>query len=64
MGTIDRTGHKLYYYLMSFNVPIYKTINGAEKKRRREAEQREWESKNGPVLVRKIEKAFEEYEND
>jgi hypothetical protein len=49
---------------MSFNVPIYKTISGASKKRQREAEQQEWESKNGPVLVRKIEKAFEEYQND
>lgn len=49
---------------MTFNVPIYKTINGAEKKRRREAEQKQWESQNGPVLVTKIEKAFEEYKND
>ena len=50
--------------MSSFNVPVYKTISGADKKRRREAEQQEWESKNGPVLVRKIEKAFEEYKND
>jgi hypothetical protein len=49
---------------MSFNVPKYKTITGAERKRQREREQNEWESKNGPVLVKKIEKAFEEYNND
>lgn len=50
--------------MSSFNVPVYKTITGAHKRRQREAEQREWESKNGPVLVKKIEKAFEEYNND
>lgn len=39
---------------MSFNVPIYKTINGAEKKRQREKEQKDWESKNGPVIITKV----------
>jgi hypothetical protein len=48
---------------MSFNVPIYKPQSGADKKRKREAEQKEWESKNGPVLVSQIKEAFAKHES-
>jgi hypothetical protein len=41
--------------------PIYKIQSGAEKKRLRQAEQAVWESKNGPVIVKKIVEAFENH---
>jgi hypothetical protein len=46
---------------MTFNEPIYKIQSGAEKKRLRQAEQADWESKNGPVIVKKIVEAFENH---
>jgi hypothetical protein len=48
---------------MTFNEPIYKIQSGAEKKRLKQAEQAVWDSKNGPVIVRKIVEAFENYES-
>jgi hypothetical protein len=46
---------------MTFNKAMYTLQSGAEKKRLRQAEQAEWESRNGPVIVRKIVEAFEDY---
>lgn len=34
---------------------IYKVQSGADKKRKRELEKIEWESKNGPVVISKVE---------
>ena len=36
---------------------IYKVQSGTDKMRKREAEQAEWESKNGPVIISKVEVA-------
>jgi hypothetical protein len=46
---------------VTLNNPIYKTQSGAEKKRKKQQEQSDWESKNGPVIVKKIVEAFENY---
>ena len=39
---------------------MYTLQSGAEKKRLRQAEQAEWESRNGPVIVIKIGELFED----
>ena len=40
--------------VMTYNA-IYKLESGAEKKRKREKEVEIWNSKNGPVVVKKVE---------
>jgi hypothetical protein len=44
----------LYYRYMTLNTAIYKVESGAAKKRKRLKEQEDWNSKNGPVIIRKI----------
>ena len=39
---------------MTLNTAIYKVESGAAKKRKRLKEQEDWNSKNGPVIIRKI----------
>ena len=39
---------------MSF-ISVYKIESGAAKKRKREKEVEEWNSKNGPVTVKRVE---------
>jgi hypothetical protein len=40
--------------VMSYNA-IYTLETGASKKRKREKEVEEWNSKNGPVIIKKVE---------
>lgn len=40
--------------LVSYNA-IYTLETGASKKRKREKEVEEWNSKNGPVIIKKVE---------
>jgi hypothetical protein len=44
----------LYYRYMTLNTAIYKVESGAAKKRKKLKEQEDWNSKNGPVVIRKI----------
>jgi hypothetical protein len=53
-GSIDILSHKLYYRYMTLNTAIYKVESGAAKKRKKLKEQEDWNSKNGPVITRKI----------
>jgi hypothetical protein len=53
-GSIDRQVNKLYYVVMTLNTAIYKVESGAAKKRKKLKEQEDWNSKNGPVIIRKI----------
>jgi hypothetical protein len=53
-GSIDRQVNKLYYVVMTLNTAIYKVESGAAKKRKKLKEQQDWNSKNGPVIIRKI----------
>lgn len=39
---------------MTLNTAIYKVESGAAKKRKKLKEQEDWNSKNGPVITRKI----------
>ena len=55
-GSIDRQVNKLYYVVMTLNTAIYKVESGAAKKRKKLKEQEDWNSKNGPVIIRKIKK--------
>ena len=41
---------------MTLNTAIYKVESGAAKKRKKIKEQEDWNSKNGPVIIRKINK--------
>ena len=54
--SIDIPDHKLYYRYMTLNTAIYKVESGAAKKRKKLKEQEDWNSKNGPVVIRKIDK--------
>jgi hypothetical protein len=53
-GSIDRQVNKLYYGVMTLNTAIYKVESGAAKKRKKLKEQEDWNSKNGPVIIKKI----------
>ena len=53
---IDRLRYKLYDQDMTLSVAIYKVESGASKRRKTKQEQKSWESKNGPVIITKVEK--------
>ena len=54
--SIDIPAYKLYYRYMTLNTAIYKVESGAAKKRKKLKEQEDWNSNNGPVVIRKIDK--------
>jgi len=41
---------------MTLSVAIYKVESGASKRRKTNQEQESWKSKNGPVIITKVEK--------